>query len=170
MKKYLIILFFYSINFHYSNAQEILNLVASIYVDRIKIDKNSEDLLIKVKQRSKDNVFQIQYQEVKSRFSIYNSELNEVDSISIRINSFAKKRDIDICEAVMYGSTGITVCIRCKKDSLNKSRVMLFRQSRKLSYNPISSTSPWFEMNAPCEKHNTLFRLRPCNRNFGNYS
>jgi len=127
MRKYLIILFFCFFNSYYSNAQ-ILNTITSVYVDGIEISKNNERLLIDVKKQGKKNVFQIQYEKLKIQFSIFNSELSEGDSISIRINSLAKKKEVNIIEGVKSGAMVVTRCIRCKENIPYKSTVVLCRK------------------------------------------
>ena len=132
MKKYLFILCFCFcfINFYYSNAQEILNTtIVSIYIDGIKIDKSNEDLVINVKAQKQKYVFNIQYKKTKIIFPIFYSELHDVDSISVRINSLARKRGVNISEAVMYNQRfGVSICIRCEEDSPYKSIVTLYRR------------------------------------------
>jgi hypothetical protein len=111
------------------NMKEIVKTIESIYIDRVKIDKSNENLLINVKTQKQKYVFKIQYKKTKIIFPIFYSELHDIDSISVKINSFAKKREVNISESVMYNKRfGVSTCIRCKEDIPYKSMVTLYRR------------------------------------------
>ena len=135
MKKCLIILSLCFINFYHSKAQDILNTITSVYVDRVKIESNSEDLKINIKKQKQKYVFQIQYKKIKTIFPIFYSELHNVDSISVRINSLAKKRVVNVGEVFIYKPKfghGISKCIRCVDDGVfYKSEVTIYRRSQE---------------------------------------
>ncbi len=95
MKKYLFVLCL-SIIYFYGNAQEILNAITSVHIDGTKIDRDDKNLIVNIKEQEQKYVFTIQYKNVKTIFPIFYSELHGMDSISIIMNSFAKKRAVDI--------------------------------------------------------------------------
>ena len=125
MKKYLIILFLCFVNFYYSSCQNISDVIVSVYVDGNKIDEKDRELSIKIKKQKE--IFIIQYNNKKIKFSISYSEINKIDSISVQINSIAKKRDVDIIESKKSGTIFVSRCIRCDEKVIYKSIVTLHK-------------------------------------------
>lgn len=127
MKKYLIILFLCFVNFYYSNCQNISDVIVSVYVDGNKIDEKDRELLLKIKKQQEEEIFLIQHNNKKVKFSISYSEINKIDSISVQINSIAKKRDVDIIESKKSGTMFVTRCIRCNEKNIYRSIVTLHK-------------------------------------------
>jgi len=98
----------------------------SIYVDGKYISSPDPELTINNRIVKKGVIYSIKYQKKRCKSIVYHHELCNVDSIEIKISTFAKKKDINVIAASKYNTQRwLLRCLRCK-EGYRRSEIILY--------------------------------------------